>query len=129
MWNDEEDNNPYGTSFDRRDSQTSSSVNPTSPTTRDSKFFISGLLGSAALRFNLVVSVLIRLTSQSTPMNLPQRHRAATMRRLRLAKALPVVASTLQTPLRMTRLLSASQAGMLVALSKFSMKIQICKSS
>lgn len=35
MWNDEEDNNPYGTSFDRRDSQTSSSVNPTSPTTRD----------------------------------------------------------------------------------------------
>ncbi|VZH88308.1 unnamed protein product [Fusarium fujikuroi] len=29
MWNDE-DNNPYGTSFDRRDSQ-SSSVNPTSP--------------------------------------------------------------------------------------------------
>lgn len=38
MWNDEEDNNPYGTSFDRRDSQTSSSVNPTSPTTRDCKF-------------------------------------------------------------------------------------------
>ncbi|KPM34528.1 Sorting nexin-41 [Neonectria ditissima] len=34
MWNDE-DNNPYGTSFDRRDSQTSSSANPTSPTARD----------------------------------------------------------------------------------------------
>ncbi|KAF4996874.1 hypothetical protein FGRMN_4195 [Fusarium graminum] len=33
MWNDE-DNNPYGTSFDRRDSQ-SSSVNPTSPSTRN----------------------------------------------------------------------------------------------
>ncbi|KAG6004312.1 Sorting nexin, cytoplasm-to-vacuole targeting pathway/endosomal sorting [Claviceps maximensis] len=33
MWNDE-DNNPYGTSFDRRDSQTSSSVNPTSPSSR-----------------------------------------------------------------------------------------------
>lgn len=31
MWNDE-DNNPYGTSFDRRDSQTSSSLNPASPT-------------------------------------------------------------------------------------------------
>ncbi|KAI5922241.1 hypothetical protein F4810DRAFT_721533 [Camillea tinctor] len=31
MWNDEEDNNPYGTSFDRRDSITSSSANPTSP--------------------------------------------------------------------------------------------------
>ncbi|KAI6785771.1 Sorting nexin-like protein [Emericellopsis cladophorae] len=30
MWNDE-DNNPYGTSFDRRDSNASSSVNPTSP--------------------------------------------------------------------------------------------------
>ncbi|KAG6016646.1 Sorting nexin, cytoplasm-to-vacuole targeting pathway/endosomal sorting [Claviceps lovelessii] len=30
MWNDE-DNNPYGTSFERRDSQTSSSINPTSP--------------------------------------------------------------------------------------------------
>ncbi|KAH6654495.1 sorting nexin-41 [Truncatella angustata] len=35
MWNDEEDNNPYGTSFDRRDSVTSSSANPTSPTSRD----------------------------------------------------------------------------------------------
>jgi hypothetical protein len=34
MWNDE-DNNPYGTSFDRRDSQTSSSANPASPTSRD----------------------------------------------------------------------------------------------
>ncbi|KAF5026650.1 hypothetical protein F66182_1276 [Fusarium sp. NRRL 66182] len=33
MWNDE-DNNPYGTSFDRRDSQTSS-VNPASPSTRN----------------------------------------------------------------------------------------------
>ncbi|KAH8673659.1 hypothetical protein BX600DRAFT_480051 [Xylariales sp. PMI_506] len=32
MWNDEEDNNPYGTSFDRRDSATSSSANATSPT-------------------------------------------------------------------------------------------------
>ncbi|KAI1261124.1 hypothetical protein F5Y18DRAFT_402656 [Xylariaceae sp. FL1019] len=31
MWNDEEDNNPYGTSFDRRDSTTSSSANPASP--------------------------------------------------------------------------------------------------
>ncbi|RYO75430.1 hypothetical protein DL766_010016 [Monosporascus sp. MC13-8B] len=31
MWNDEEDNNPYGTSFDRRDSITSSSANPASP--------------------------------------------------------------------------------------------------
>ncbi|KAI1330498.1 hypothetical protein F5Y16DRAFT_363337 [Xylariaceae sp. FL0255] len=31
MWNDEEDNNPYGTSFDRRDSMTSSSANPASP--------------------------------------------------------------------------------------------------
>ncbi|ORY59086.1 uncharacterized protein BCR38DRAFT_412806 [Pseudomassariella vexata] len=36
MWNDEEDNNPYGTSFDRRDSITSSSGNPTSPSSRDS---------------------------------------------------------------------------------------------
>ncbi|KAK8125435.1 PX domain-containing protein [Apiospora kogelbergensis] len=35
MWNDEEDNNPYGTSFDRRDSVTSSSVNAASPTSRD----------------------------------------------------------------------------------------------
>ncbi|KAJ6446379.1 sorting nexin-41 [Purpureocillium lavendulum] len=34
MWNDE-DNNPYGTSFDRRDSTTSSSANPTSPTSRE----------------------------------------------------------------------------------------------
>jgi hypothetical protein len=34
MWNDE-DNNPYGTSFDRRDSQTSSSANPLSPKSRD----------------------------------------------------------------------------------------------
>ncbi|CAM1505558.1 Fc.00g111950.m01.CDS01 [Cosmosporella sp. VM-42] len=39
MWNDEEDNNPYGTSFDRRDSQTSSSANPTSPTSRDYRSF------------------------------------------------------------------------------------------
>ncbi|KAH7170511.1 hypothetical protein EDB81DRAFT_753021 [Dactylonectria macrodidyma] len=38
MWNDE-DNNPYGTSFDRRDSQTSSSANPTSPTTREYRSF------------------------------------------------------------------------------------------
>lgn len=37
MWNDE-DNNPYGTSFDRRDSQ-SSSVNPTSPSTREYQRF------------------------------------------------------------------------------------------
>ncbi|KAK6079937.1 PX domain-containing protein [Seiridium cupressi] len=36
MWNDEEDNNPYGTSFDRRDSITSSSANPASPTSRES---------------------------------------------------------------------------------------------
>ena len=35
MWNDE-DNNPYGTSFDRRDSQ-SSSTNPASPTVGDCK--------------------------------------------------------------------------------------------
>lgn len=35
MWNDEEDNNPYGTSFDRRDSITSSSANPASPSGRD----------------------------------------------------------------------------------------------
>ncbi|KAJ9154784.1 Sorting nexin-41 [Pleurostoma richardsiae] len=35
MWNDE-DNNPYGSSFDRRDSFTSSTANPTSPTTRES---------------------------------------------------------------------------------------------
>ncbi|KAI1742172.1 hypothetical protein F4680DRAFT_42045 [Xylaria scruposa] len=35
MWNDEEDNNPYGTSFDRRDSITSSSANPASPSSRD----------------------------------------------------------------------------------------------
>ncbi|GKT97950.1 sorting nexin-41 [Fusarium langsethiae] len=37
MWNDE-DNNPYGTSFDRRDSQ-SSSVNPASPSTREYQHF------------------------------------------------------------------------------------------
>ncbi|KAI1104240.1 hypothetical protein F4804DRAFT_352376 [Jackrogersella minutella] len=36
MWNDEEDNNPYGTSFDRRDSITSSSAHPTSPGSHDS---------------------------------------------------------------------------------------------
>ncbi|KAK8138264.1 hypothetical protein PG984_001644 [Apiospora sp. TS-2023a] len=36
MWNDEEDNNPYGTSFDRRDSVTSSSINAASPSSRDS---------------------------------------------------------------------------------------------
>ncbi|KAI2630483.1 hypothetical protein GGS21DRAFT_203685 [Xylaria nigripes] len=35
MWNDEEDNNPYGTSFDRRDSITSSSANPASPGSYD----------------------------------------------------------------------------------------------
>ncbi|OHE94608.1 PX domain-containing protein [Colletotrichum orchidophilum] len=34
MWNDE-DNNPYGEGFDRRDSLTSSSANPASPTTRE----------------------------------------------------------------------------------------------
>ncbi|RDA92369.1 hypothetical protein CP533_4408 [Ophiocordyceps camponoti-saundersi (nom. inval.)] len=38
MWNDE-DNNPYGTTFDRRDSQTSSSANPTSPTSHDYRPF------------------------------------------------------------------------------------------
>ncbi|KAL3964421.1 hypothetical protein ACCO45_001425 [Purpureocillium lilacinum] len=38
MWNDE-DNNPYGTSFDRRDSTTSSSANPTSPTSREYRSF------------------------------------------------------------------------------------------
>ncbi|KAI3336747.1 hypothetical protein HD806DRAFT_16721 [Xylariaceae sp. AK1471] len=36
MWNDEEDNNPYGTSFDRRDSIASSAANPASPGSRDS---------------------------------------------------------------------------------------------
>ncbi|KAH7038150.1 uncharacterized protein B0I36DRAFT_284171 [Microdochium trichocladiopsis] len=40
MWNDEEDNNPYGTSYDdRRDSVTSSSANPTSPTSHDYQRF------------------------------------------------------------------------------------------
>ncbi|KAH7329191.1 mRNA capping enzyme, catalytic domain-containing protein [Stachybotrys elegans] len=39
MWNDEEDNNPYGTSFDRRDSQTSSSANPVSPDAREYRTF------------------------------------------------------------------------------------------
>ncbi|KAL1882773.1 hypothetical protein VTK73DRAFT_898 [Phialemonium thermophilum] len=34
MWNDE-DNNPYGGGFDRRDSFTSSTANPASPTTRE----------------------------------------------------------------------------------------------
>ncbi|KAK0645911.1 mRNA capping enzyme alpha subunit-like protein [Cercophora newfieldiana] len=34
MWNDE-DNNPYGGTFERRDSFTSSSANPSSPITRD----------------------------------------------------------------------------------------------
>ncbi|KAJ3484336.1 hypothetical protein NLG97_g7077 [Lecanicillium saksenae] len=48
MWNDEEDNNPYGTSFDRRDSQTSSSVNPTSPTTRDFNSYESAATPSAS---------------------------------------------------------------------------------
>ncbi|KAM4054735.1 PX domain-containing protein [Hirsutella rhossiliensis] len=38
MWNDE-DNNPYGTSFARRDSQSSSSANPTSPSSRDYRPF------------------------------------------------------------------------------------------
>ncbi|KAF4491247.1 Autophagy-related protein 20 [Colletotrichum fructicola Nara gc5] len=38
MWNDE-DNNPYGTSFDRRDSLTSSSANPASPTSREYQRF------------------------------------------------------------------------------------------
>lgn len=37
MWNDE-DNNPYGSSFERRDSFTSSSAAPTSPTTRECKY-------------------------------------------------------------------------------------------
>ncbi|KAI1661616.1 hypothetical protein F4813DRAFT_166348 [Daldinia decipiens] len=36
MWNDEEDNNPYGVSFERRDSITSSSAHPTSPGSHDS---------------------------------------------------------------------------------------------
>jgi hypothetical protein len=34
MWNDE-DNNPYGTSFERRDSTASSTVNPNSPGSRE----------------------------------------------------------------------------------------------
>lgn len=34
MWNDE-DNNPYGTSFERRDSITSSTTNPLSPGSRE----------------------------------------------------------------------------------------------
>ena len=34
MWNDE-DNNPYGTSFERRDSTASSIVNPASPGSRE----------------------------------------------------------------------------------------------
>jgi len=33
MWNDE-DNNPYGTSFERRDSTASSAANPNSPGSR-----------------------------------------------------------------------------------------------
>jgi len=34
MWNDE-DNNPYGTSFERRDSTASSNANPNSPGSRE----------------------------------------------------------------------------------------------
>lgn len=52
MW--DEDNNPYGTSFDRRDSQTSSSVNPASPSA--SKF---GSLFDAQLLFEDAVSLYI----------------------------------------------------------------------
>jgi len=39
MWNDE-DNNPYGGSFERRDSFTSSSANPSSPTTHDCRSLV-----------------------------------------------------------------------------------------
>lgn len=39
MWNDE-DNNPYGTSFERRNSTASSSGQPTSPGSRESQGFI-----------------------------------------------------------------------------------------
>ncbi|KAK0666188.1 putative sorting nexin-41 [Cercophora samala] len=37
MWNDDEDNNPYGGSFERRDSF-ASSANPSSPITRDYRY-------------------------------------------------------------------------------------------
>lgn len=37
MWNDE-DNNPYGDSFDRRDSFTSSTANPTSPNFHEGEY-------------------------------------------------------------------------------------------
>jgi hypothetical protein len=39
MWNDE-DNNPYGTSFERRDSNTSSNIHPSSPGSRESTSLI-----------------------------------------------------------------------------------------
>lgn len=40
MWNDE-DNNPYGTSFERRDSTASSSANPNSPGSRELPLYIA----------------------------------------------------------------------------------------
>jgi len=44
MWNDE-DNNPYGTSFERRDSTASSTANPNSPGSRE-LLYLNALVGS-----------------------------------------------------------------------------------
>lgn len=43
MWNDE-DNNPYGDSFDRRDSFSSSIANPTSPTSHECAYRLMRLV-------------------------------------------------------------------------------------
>lgn len=67
MWNDE-DNNPYGTSFDRRDSQTSSSANPTSPGGRDCEHFpflapLSAKTGFFAEHYSLNSSLYVILVT------------------------------------------------------------------
>lgn len=119
MWNDE-DNNPYGTSFDRRDSNASSSQNPISPTARNCENapdVLGDVFRDKKLLLRSVTDMLV-YQSKTNARILP--HQAARMRDQNSAVAeAPRTARMTAKPKR-SLFLSASPAVMTVASNKYS---------
>lgn len=117
MWNDE-DNNPYGTSFDRRDSNASSSQNPISPTARNCKAIPRGVGNASETRATIqtVTDMIVYQFKRNARIRL---HQAAKMRDQNSAGAeAPKMAKTTENP-KKRLFLSASPAAMTVALNKY----------
>ncbi|KAG6040417.1 Sorting nexin, cytoplasm-to-vacuole targeting pathway/endosomal sorting [Claviceps citrina] len=80
MWNDE-DNNPYGTSFDRRDSHTSSSINPTSPSSRHYQSFDAPQTPTSGSEDDEPAFGQVSATARGDNYQVPEAHEEATQRR------------------------------------------------